>query len=454
MRSLSWLQSWFTTSDYAWDQLLGSKETIRQPHRLSVLQLEDRIVPSGRPLPYPVIAVAPGEGAGLVKLIDAENGEPLLNLVPFEEAFRGGVRVALGDLSGDGYPEVITGAGGGGGPRVRIYDGKSGEQIPGPLGNFYAYDPSFHGGIFVAAGDVTGDKIDDVVTTADVGGGPHVRVFDGKTGSEIASFFVFEESFRGGASAAVKDVTGDGRAELILAAGPGGGPRIRVLDGVTFQTIDGPVGDFYAFDHNDRGGVNVAGGDVTGDGTPDIVAGQGKDHDPLVRVFDGKTGTQTWETMAFDTQGQGGVRVGTSFIDDDAYAEVVVGTTKGADPRVRSFNGRTGEQLAGPVGDFDPGVGSKGSGVNLAAGNDPPLPIVKIALSSGSWASEDGISGPYGLWVSRDVVDASALNVSVEVLGGTASSSDYTMSDSVTIPAWQEMVFLVIDPVDDTEPEP
>ena len=57
--------------------------------------------------------------------------------------------VAAGDVDGDGADEIITGAGGGGGPHVRIWKivGSSLLELFGQ--GFYAYDPLFPGGVWV-----------------------------------------------------------------------------------------------------------------------------------------------------------------------------------------------------------------------------------------------------------------------------------------------------------------
>src|SRR5207247_5591894 len=90
----------------------------------------------------------------------------------------------------------------------------------------------FTGGVFVAAGDLTGDGIPDLVVTPDEGGGPRVLVFRGGDFATMASVFGIDDpAFRGGARAAVGDLNGDGRADLIVAAGFGGGPRVAAYDG-------------------------------------------------------------------------------------------------------------------------------------------------------------------------------------------------------------------------------
>jgi hypothetical protein len=56
------------------------------------------------------------------------------------------------DVNGDGKVNIITGAGPGGGPHVRIFDGDTGQQLTNAFDSFMAFDPSFSGGVFVGAG--------------------------------------------------------------------------------------------------------------------------------------------------------------------------------------------------------------------------------------------------------------------------------------------------------------
>ncbi len=128
-------------------------------------------------------------GSPHVRVFDARTGAEKFSFFAYGANFRGGVRVASGDVTGDGTPDIITGAGPGGGPHAARLRRRHGSQIPAALGSFLAYDFSFNGGIFVAAGDVNGDGFDDIITGADTGGGPHVRVFSGLNGSRAAQLF-------------------------------------------------------------------------------------------------------------------------------------------------------------------------------------------------------------------------------------------------------------------------
>ena len=97
---------------------------------------------------------------------------PVFNVFP---GFTGTIRVATADINGDGIPDQIAGAGPGTGSVVAAYDGATGKL----LANFFAFEPTFTGGVFIESGDFTGDGLAEVVVTADLGGGPRVRIFDG-----------------------------------------------------------------------------------------------------------------------------------------------------------------------------------------------------------------------------------------------------------------------------------
>jgi hypothetical protein len=113
----------------------------------------------------------------------------------------GGVYIAAGDVNGDGFADIITGAGAGGSPHVKVFDG----QTNSLLASFFAYDVAFTGGVRVAAGDVNDDGLADIITGAGPSGGPHVKVFDGHTSALLASFFAFAPSFTGGVYPAFRD---------------------------------------------------------------------------------------------------------------------------------------------------------------------------------------------------------------------------------------------------------
>src|SRR5262249_16784640 len=149
-------------------------------------------------------------------------------------------------------------------------------------GSFNAYAAGQTDGVFVAAGDVNADGRADIITGTDSGAQPLVKVFSGADGSLLASFLADSSSVTGGVRVAAGDVNGDGKADIITAAGPGGLPWVNVFDGVTDQRVY----NFFAFDTSARSGVYVAAGDLNGDGKADIVVGAGNGSSE-VRVFSG-----------------------------------------------------------------------------------------------------------------------------------------------------------------------
>jgi hypothetical protein len=217
------------------------------------------------------------------------------------------VSLAAADLDGDGFADIITGAGAGGGPHVKVFSGKDGSL----LRSFWAYAPAFRGGVTVAAGDINGDGRADIVTGAGAGGGPHVKAFDGTDLTVLHSFFAFDSTFLGGVSVSAADFDGDGRADIVTGAGAGDRPTVQVYGGKDGTLIR----SFLAFYPVFTGGVRVAVSDINGDGRPDIVTGGGAGPFEVYgtsenNVFDGQTGRLLRNFSAFDPAFLGGVFVG------------------------------------------------------------------------------------------------------------------------------------------------
>jgi hypothetical protein len=117
-----------------------------------------------RPLPMPIVAVGADAGAApLDKVYDADTGAFRFQFFAYDPSFTGGVRVALAELTPDNIPDIITAPGPGMSAEIRIFDGLTGARLSGARGEFLAYSAEFQGGAFVAAGDVNGDHFNDIV---------------------------------------------------------------------------------------------------------------------------------------------------------------------------------------------------------------------------------------------------------------------------------------------------
>jgi serralysin len=255
----------------------------------------------------------------MVRVFDYASGIERFRFFPYGPAFLGGVNVATGDVTGDGVPDIITGVRSGAGPHVKVFDGVTGAEIA----SFFAYGPGFRGGVTVAAGDVDGDGRADIITGAGPGAFPHVMVFSGANLSVLRSFLAYAPSFTGGVQVAAGDITGDGHADIVTA--PILGPsHVQVFDGLTGLDL----ASFMAFP-GFSGGTNVAVGDVDGDGRADIITGAGPGAPPHVKVFSGVNLSLLRSFYAFAPSFTGGVVVGALDVNGDGRADLVVTPQQG-----------------------------------------------------------------------------------------------------------------------------
>lgn len=289
---------------------------------LNVEHLEARETPSS----FSIYAVATGNTSlPRVQVYDFPNGTLLADFQAYEPNFTAGISVAVGDINLDGFPEVITAPGNGGGPRVRVFDGRAFRNTSGfpqaprnntlispssVLADFFAFELAQRGGCYVTSNNITGTSNAEVIVGAGQGGGPRVRIFDGaqiaartvryaptQPGDVSADFFAFESTFRNGVLvSADPQAANQYSTSLVVCPGPGGAPRIRVLDasqirtqGVSYNTTrtNDIFADFFAGSPNFRGGAFVSTADYSNDGVPDVAVGTGPGITGAVTIYSG-----------------------------------------------------------------------------------------------------------------------------------------------------------------------
>jgi hypothetical protein len=227
------------------------------------------------------------------------NGTPLpgLSFLAYGTP-RWGVNVSAGDIDGDGFDEIVTGAGPGEvfGPHVRGWNYDGGGSVTPMAGvNYFAYGTP-RWGVNVSAGDIDGDGYDEIVTGAGPGTvyGPHVRGwnYDNTTIAAITgvSFMAYGTN-QYGVRVTCGDVDGDGIDEIVTAPGPGivFGSHVRGwnFDGGTVTPLDGLSFMAWPYPGYRYGATVFAGADLDGDGRDDIVVGGGPDPEigTPVRVY-------------------------------------------------------------------------------------------------------------------------------------------------------------------------
>ena len=163
--------------------------------------------------------------------------------------------------------------------------------------------------------------------------------------------------FKGGTSLAAGDINGDGNDELIVGAGPGGGPQIEVYSASGKRLLS-----FFTLDKKVTSGIYVGAGDLNNDGLAEIIVGP-QSGQPTVEVYSA-TGQRIIKFKAFEKSYTGGVRVAIVPGRNNQVGQLVTasGSAREVEIRVYDAGGRTVNITWLPLKKFS------GEGVSIAAG--------------------------------------------------------------------------------------
>jgi hypothetical protein len=268
------------------------------------------------------IVAASGPGSAPTVRVLTSSGGVVSEFKAFPDNVNIGLTVAAGDLDNDGTDEIVVGTMRGGGPQVRVFDKDGNIRF---TAGFFAYDPNFRGGVNVAVGNVDGKGGEEIITGAGPGGGPHVRVFD-RYGNYLGlDYFPFSMTDQGGVSVAAVNVDGGRDDEIVTAMHTFGEPWVKVYKTDPGRTI---LGEFVAYDKAFRGGVMVAGADLDRDGVEEIVTSTRQAGGPHVRIFEGHGALVNSGWIAYEEDFRGGVSVAAGNVDGDSKNEIVTAPMK------------------------------------------------------------------------------------------------------------------------------
>jgi peptidyl-prolyl cis-trans isomerase A (cyclophilin A) len=256
------------------------------------------------PAPTPPVIVT-GSGIGgtsqpLVTVLNATTGAIIAQFLAYEPTFRGGVRVAVGDVVGDGTEQIITAPGPGRVGEIRVFR-QNGTELP--AFRSLPFSAGYRGGVEVAVGDINGDDVADIVTAASRGPGL-VNVFfvaagaaDPVPNTPSRSFQAFSSRYLGGATVATADLgtfaggvatnasAVDGRMEVVVGSGTGMAPQIRLYDLSTGVNL---IRTITPFAPTFRGGVSVSAGRFDADAVDDVIVTGGYRSGSRVEIHSGR----------------------------------------------------------------------------------------------------------------------------------------------------------------------
>lgn len=340
-----------------------------------------------------IAAAAGPTSAPVVKLVDPTTGATLTEQLVFDTKLKTGVQVVLGDLDGDGKPEVIVAPNRGRVAEIAVFSQQVAADGSVSLArdSRYSLQPfgaDYRHGLTMAVGDFTGDGRDDLAVARSVGNG-EVKLY--ASTPTAAAPFTFLRSFTpfaagtAGVSLAVADfgtfnegkivdaTTLDGKAEIVVASGRGLAPAIQIRDASSSAV---PVLDTIApFARTFTGSYSVTTARINKDSIPDLIVTPTRGGISTVEVHDGTVAatanTKLATFAAFGDLASRNAPVSVAAVDTDG------------DGRANAIIAAQSARNAQAWRQFTVVDATTGTGISLQLGTTAAPPIAPGALTGG-----------------------------------------------------------------------
>ena len=245
-----------------------------------------------------------------VRFFDAQ-GERIRNgFFVFEEGYKGGDQIAHIDLDGNGRRDLLVVS------KNKIMAWRDDGMI---YAKIYPYTAMYRGDLKVAIGDLNKDGLMEIYVAPSAGYNYPIKIYTRHGRKMKQDWYPYGGSYAGGYSLSVLEENKSAVSRNSLLVGKASGePLVSVFDynyKLAYQWL--------AFDKFSNIGVNIATGDLNGDNVDEVVIGAGEGYDPVIRVFD-KQGSQLYdEFTAYSSFSKPGIEVLTGDVDYDGKDDVI-----------------------------------------------------------------------------------------------------------------------------------
>ncbi len=216
---------------------------------------------------YDEIVTVPGYGSkSLVKVFNGKGKSTVTTgFYAFPKSFLGGSEIAVGNVHGSDREEIIIGNGAGTSSYVRVFNHK-GKVV---MKTILPFDRIERGGVSVATANVDGGTHSEIAIAQNGFGKPNVKVYKVDNGDEtiLGDFYAYEKSYRGGVNLAAADIDQNGTDEIVTIPRQNRKTSVRFFKGHGAQV----KGGFRAYEADFMGGGGVAAGNVDSDDKPEVI---------------------------------------------------------------------------------------------------------------------------------------------------------------------------------------